>query len=102
MSKKRFYTKLKRLCRAGLVEKNRNSVYKTTTFGSLVFNGQVKMLDESEGDVAENEKHLAFNNQSLWVRVAIVLAGPLFNFLFAFVARKFRRPLTADSTGDTI
>jgi hypothetical protein len=47
LSKKRFYTKLKRLCRAGLVEKNRNSVYKTTTFGSLVYNGQVKMLDES-------------------------------------------------------
>ena len=47
LSKKRFYTKLKRLCRAGLVEKNRNSVYKTTTFGSLVYNGQIKMLDES-------------------------------------------------------
>jgi len=48
--------------------------------------GYVKMLDESEGPVAEEEKHLAFNNQSLWVRTAIVLAGPLFNFLFAFVA----------------
>ncbi|MCE0724692.1 MULTISPECIES: RIP metalloprotease RseP [Legionella] len=48
--------------------------------------GYVKMLDESEGDVAENERHLAFNNQSLWKRTAIVLAGPFFNFLFAFVA----------------
>ncbi|MGL5742103.1 MAG: RIP metalloprotease RseP [Legionella sp.] len=48
--------------------------------------GYVKMLDESEGDVAENERHLAFNNQSLWKRAAIVLAGPLCNFLFAFVA----------------
>ncbi len=51
--------------------------------------GYVKMLDETEGDVAENEKHMAFNNQSLWVRTAIVIAGPLFNFLFAFVALWF-------------
>lgn len=48
--------------------------------------GYVKMLDESEGVVADNEKHMAFNTQSVWVRIAIVLAGPLFNFLFAFVA----------------
>jgi regulator of sigma E protease len=48
--------------------------------------GYVKMLDESEGVVAENERHLAFNNQPIWKRALIVLAGPLFNFLFAFVA----------------
>jgi regulator of sigma E protease len=48
--------------------------------------GYVKMLDEAEGDVPENERHLAFNNKSIWARIAIVLAGPLFNFLFAFVA----------------
>jgi regulator of sigma E protease len=48
--------------------------------------GYVKMLDESEGPVPENERHLAFNNKSMWARAAIVLAGPLFNFLFAFVA----------------
>ncbi|MCW8408400.1 RIP metalloprotease RseP [Legionella sp. PATHC035] len=48
--------------------------------------GYVKMLDESEGDVDEKERHLAFNNQSLWKRAAIVLAGPFFNFIFAFVA----------------
>ncbi|HRD69047.1 MAG TPA: RIP metalloprotease RseP [Legionella sp.] len=48
--------------------------------------GYVKMLDETEGDVDEREKHLAFNNKSVWKRIAIVLAGPLFNFLFAFFA----------------
>lgn len=48
--------------------------------------GYVKMLDETEGDVSPHEKHLAFNNQSIWVRAAIVIAGPLFNFLFAFIA----------------
>lgn len=48
--------------------------------------GYVKMLDETEGNVPKNERHLAFNNKPLWARIAIVLAGPLFNFLFAFVA----------------
>lgn len=48
--------------------------------------GYVKMLDETEEDVPEADKPYAFNNQSLLVRAAIVLAGPLFNFIFAFVA----------------
>ena len=48
--------------------------------------GYVKMLDETEGPVPEQERHLAFNNKSVWVRIAVVLAGPLFNFLFAFFA----------------
>lgn len=48
--------------------------------------GYVKMLDESEGDVAEEDKPYAFNNKSLLARTAIVFAGPLFNFIFAFVA----------------
>lgn len=50
------------------------------------FGGYVKMLDESEGEVPESERHLAFNNQSVWKRIAIVLAGPMFNFIFAFFA----------------
>lgn len=48
--------------------------------------GYVKMLDEEEGPVAGSEKHLAFNHQSVWAKMAIAFAGPLFNFLFAFVA----------------
>ncbi|MEO1888428.1 MAG: RIP metalloprotease RseP [Cycloclasticus sp.] len=48
--------------------------------------GYVKMLDEREGDVEESEKHLAFNNKSLFSRCLIVLAGPVFNLLFAFFA----------------
>ena len=48
--------------------------------------GYVKMLDEAEGQVPEDERHLAFNNKSVWARIAIALAGPLFNFIFAFVA----------------
>ncbi len=48
--------------------------------------GYVKMLDENETDVAEEEKHLAFNNKPLLSRFMIVLAGPVFNLLFAFIA----------------
>lgn len=52
----------------------------------LPLGGYVKMLDESEGEVPAKERHLAFNNQSVWARIAIIVAGPLFNFIFAFVA----------------
>jgi regulator of sigma E protease len=45
--------------------------------------GYVKMLDEHEGPVAPEELHRAFNRQPLNVRTAIVIAGPLFNLVFA-------------------
>ena len=45
LSKKQFYVRLKRLRDAGFVEK-RDSVYRTTTFGSLIYNGHVKTLEE--------------------------------------------------------
>lgn len=48
--------------------------------------GYVKMLDETEGEVSAEELPYAFNRQPLWKRVAVVVAGPLFNFLFALVA----------------
>ena len=50
---------------------------------ALPLGGYVRMLDESEGEVAPAEQHRAFNRQSLAVRVAVVIAGPLFNLLFA-------------------
>ncbi len=48
--------------------------------------GYVKMLDENEGEVAPEDKPYAFNNQPIWKRALIVLAGPFFNFIFAFFA----------------
>lgn len=48
--------------------------------------GYVKMLDEQEGAVDPSEQHRAFNRQSLKVRTAVVVAGPLFNFIFAILA----------------
>ena len=50
---------------------------------AIPFGGYVKMLDEREGPVDPAERHRAFNRKSVWRRFAIVLAGPLFNFLFA-------------------
>lgn len=41
------------------------------------------MLDEREGDVAEEDAPKAFNRQSPWKRIAIVAAGPLINLVFA-------------------
>ncbi len=45
--------------------------------------GYVKMLDEHEGEVSEQELHRAFNRQSLAKRSFIVVAGPLANLLLA-------------------
>lgn len=53
---------------------------------AIPLGGYVKMLDEHEGPVAPEERHRAFNRQSLMVRSAVVVAGPLFNFLFAIAA----------------
>ena len=47
--------------------------------------GYVRMLDEREGVVAPEERHLAFNNQPLRSRAAIVAAGPLSNLILAVV-----------------
>ena len=53
---------------------------------SIPLGGYVKMLDEREGDVKEEERHRAFNNQTVTKRFAIVFAGPAFNFIFAIFA----------------
>ncbi len=54
--------------------------------GAFPLGGYVKMLDETEGEVPAAEAHRAFNRQRVWKRMAVVVAGPLFNFLFAIVA----------------
>lgn len=52
---------------------------------ALPLGGYVRMLDEREGNVAPEEVHLAFNQQSPWKRIAIVAAGPLINLLLAML-----------------
>ncbi|MBF0461861.1 MAG: RIP metalloprotease RseP [Magnetococcales bacterium] len=54
---------------------------------AIPLGGYVKMLGESEADpVAPEEWPHAFYAQSVLPRMAIVFAGPAFNFLFAFLA----------------
>lgn len=48
--------------------------------------GYVKMLDEREGEVKEEQRRQAFNRKPIWARNLVVVAGPLFNFLFAILA----------------
>lgn len=53
---------------------------------AIPLGGYVKMLDEREGEVAEAELAQAFNRKSVGQRIAIVVAGPAANFLFAIFA----------------
>jgi regulator of sigma E protease len=50
---------------------------------AIPLGGYVKMLDEREEPVPEHELDRAFNRKSLGVRIAVVVAGPLANFIFA-------------------
>ena len=54
--------------------------------GAIPLGGYVKMLDEREGEVPADELDRAFNRQPVGKRIAIVAAGPIFNFLFAIFA----------------
>jgi len=52
-------------------------------FAAIPLGGYVRMADEREGEVPEADLPYAFNRQSVWVRMAVVAAGPLINLLFA-------------------
>lgn len=56
------------------------------TLSAIPLGGYVKMLDETEGPVPEALLSQAFNRKPLGSRIAIVAAGPLFNFIFAVIA----------------
>jgi regulator of sigma E protease len=53
---------------------------------AIPLGGYVKMLDEREGIVDEQDLDLAFNRKPVWSRIAIVAAGPIFNLVFALFA----------------
>lgn len=52
---------------------------------SIPLGGYVKMLDQREGEVTEEELPYAFNTQPLPIRAAIVFAGPMFNLILAVI-----------------
>ncbi len=47
----------------------------------LPFGGSCQMLGEEEGDAGEG----SFGSKSVWARMSVIAAGPIFNFLMAFV-----------------
>ena len=53
---------------------------------SIPLGGYVRFLDSREGPVAPEDAGRAFNHRPIPWRIAVLLAGPLFNFLFAIVA----------------
>ena len=53
------------------------------SLSALPFGGYVKMLDEREGDVPDELLGQTFTRKSVWQRMAIVIAGPLANFILA-------------------
>lgn len=48
---------------------------------ALPFGGSCMMLGEDE----ENRDERAFNNKPVWARISVIAAGPIFNFILAFV-----------------
>lgn len=50
---------------------------------AIPLGGYVKLLDEREGNVLPHEAPQAFNRQPVWKRIAVLLAGPAFNLVFA-------------------
>ena len=77
---------------------------------AIPLGGYVKMLDEREGDVPEAEKSRAFNNQTISKRIAIVFAGPAFNFILAIflywivfmLGSTVDRPFVGETEADSI
>jgi len=53
---------------------------------AIPLGGYVKMVDEREDPVPEHWLPEAFNRKPVWKRIAIVAAGPIANFILAFVA----------------
>jgi len=50
---------------------------------AIPLGGYVKMLDEREGDVPAELVDQSFNRKTVYQRIAIVIAGPVANFLLA-------------------
>jgi len=60
---------------------------------AIPLGGYVKMLgenpdeqtDETQDQLSDEDKARAFNNQPVWKRAAVAVAGPGYNFLFAII-----------------
>jgi regulator of sigma E protease len=72
--------------------------------------GYVKMVDEREGEVTAKDLPYAFTQKPLWVRFAIIAAGPLFNLILAIflytavfmIGETGRRPIVGEISSMTL
>lgn len=72
--------------------------------------GYVKFADEREGPVDEAIVSQAFNRRPVWARIAVLIAGPVANFVFAIAAFWILfqlgipglRPVIGDVTADSL
>lgn len=53
---------------------------------ALPLGGYVKLLDSREQDVPESERNTTMDSKQPWQKIAILLAGPAFNLIFAVLA----------------
>lgn len=53
---------------------------------ALPLGGYVKLLDSREREVPEAERHMAMDSKPPWQKILILLAGPVFNLIFAVFA----------------
>jgi regulator of sigma E protease len=53
---------------------------------AIPLGGYVRFLDGREGPVAPEDEGRAFNQRPIPARIAVLFAGPLFNFMFAILA----------------
>ncbi|MBT8099663.1 MAG: RIP metalloprotease RseP [Gammaproteobacteria bacterium] len=53
---------------------------------AIPLGGYVRFLDGREGRIEPEDEGRAFNHRPIPARIAVLLAGPMFNFLFAIVA----------------
>lgn len=53
---------------------------------AIPLGGYVKFLDSREGDIDPADEGRAFDQRPIAARIAVLLAGPAFNFLFAILA----------------
>jgi regulator of sigma E protease len=53
---------------------------------AIPLGGYVRFLDTREGPIPEEDEGRAFNQRPIPHRIAVLLAGPAFNFLFAIIA----------------
>ena len=60
----------------------------TYSLKAVPFGGFCQMVGDLEDDSTEQRED-SFNNKSPWARLSVVLAGPVFNFILAFLLAMF-------------